>query len=169
MTPMIWPISPDERSIAPMARMAACTISPDWVASRLAEPTRSRAWVAPSAVFRTVAVISSRAAAVSSREAACCSVRRDRSSAAWLISTVPRPDPIGRRHDGRHRFFELRDGGVEIRPQRLVLAREGVFDPGRQVARGEPGKPRSDLANDEDLLVRGSLPQRLGLGPFALP
>ncbi len=44
---------------------------------------------APSAVLRTVAVISSSAAAVCSRLAACCSVRRDRSSAAWLISHVP--------------------------------------------------------------------------------
>ena len=42
-----------------------------------------------SAVFLTVAVISSSAAAVSSRLAACCSVRRDRSSDAWVISPAP--------------------------------------------------------------------------------
>ena len=47
------------------------------------------AWAAPSALRLTVAVISSRAAAVSSRLAACCSVRRDRSSAALEISSEP--------------------------------------------------------------------------------
>ena len=45
--------------------------------------------LAPSALRRTVAVIWSRAAAVSSRLAACCSVRRDRSSDAVAISSDP--------------------------------------------------------------------------------
>ena len=41
----------------------------------------------------TVAVISSSAAAVCSRLAACCSVRRDRSSEAWVISSAPNLTP----------------------------------------------------------------------------
>ena len=45
--------------------------------------------MAPSALRLTVAVISSSAAAVSSRLAACCSVRRDRSFEALAISWAP--------------------------------------------------------------------------------
>ena len=72
-----------------MASIALRTTTPLFSASPLASETTSRAWMAPSAVFFTVAVIWSRAAAVSSRLAACCSVRRDRSSAAVEISPVP--------------------------------------------------------------------------------
>jgi hypothetical protein len=45
-------------------------------------------------VRATVVLISRNAAAVSSRLAACCSVRRDRSSAAWLISAAPDRMPV---------------------------------------------------------------------------
>src|SRR4051812_36844923 len=89
MTPMIWEISWADFSIAPIATTASCTTLPEASASALAAITTSLACLAPSAVLRTVAVISSKAAAVSSSEAACCSVRLDRSSEAWLISPTP--------------------------------------------------------------------------------
>jgi hypothetical protein len=54
----------------------------------------ARGFLAPADERFTVAVISSRAAAVSSRLAACCSLRRDRSSAAEAISSEPEPMPL---------------------------------------------------------------------------
>ncbi len=89
ITPMIWPIWLDEVSIAAIAVTACFTIAPECSASMRAWRTTSLACPAPPAVRVTVAVISSNAAAVCSRLAACCSVRRDRSSAAWVISPVP--------------------------------------------------------------------------------
>ena len=68
---------------------ASRTTSPDRVASDLALETTAEACCALLALFLTVAVISSRAAAVSSRLAACCSVRRDKSSEAVEISSAP--------------------------------------------------------------------------------
>ncbi len=90
---MIWPIWAENFSIALMAETAWRTTWPLRSASPRAVFTTWLAWPAPSAVRFTVAVISSRAAAVSSRVAACCSVRRDRSSAAWLISAAPEVIP----------------------------------------------------------------------------
>ncbi len=89
MTPMIWPILPELCSISPMAATASRTTSPDRVAWALALMTTVAACWAPLALRFTVAVISSSAAAVSSRLAACCSVRRDRSSEAPAISSAP--------------------------------------------------------------------------------
>ncbi len=77
--------------MAPMAVTAWPTTWPERSASVRAEATSAVARVAPSAVWRTVAAISSSAAAVSSRLAACCSVRRDRSFEALAISWVPEP------------------------------------------------------------------------------
>ena len=57
---------------SPMAEIASWTMRPEVSASLLATDTVSRAWLEPSAVLRTVAVISSSAAAVCSRLAACC-------------------------------------------------------------------------------------------------
>ena len=74
--------------------LALRTTSPERSASLFEVETRSRASLATSAVRRTVAVIWSRAAAVSSRLAACCSVRRDRSSAADVISSAPDLTPF---------------------------------------------------------------------------
>ena len=73
----------------PMASTALRTTSPLFSASTLVSATTFRACVAPSAAFLTVAVISSSAAAVSSRLEACCSVRRERSFDAVEISCVP--------------------------------------------------------------------------------
>ena len=89
MTPMISLICLDDLSMPVIAAIASRTTSPLLSASTLAVETMSRACLAPSAVFFTVTVISSSAAAVSSRLEACCSVRRDRSSAAVEISPVP--------------------------------------------------------------------------------
>ncbi len=75
--------------MAPIAATAWRTTSPPRSASALADATEPLASAAPAAVRRTVAVISSRAAAVSSSVAACCSVRCDRWSVAWLISPAP--------------------------------------------------------------------------------
>ena len=72
-----------------MAPTALRATSPELSASVLASLTTVLARWAPSAILRTVAVISSRAAAVSSRLAACCSVRRDRFSDALEISSAP--------------------------------------------------------------------------------
>ncbi len=72
-----------------IASTASRTMTPLFSASPRADWTTPEACRAPSAVRFTVAVIWSRAAAVSSSEAACCSVRRDRSSEAWLISLEP--------------------------------------------------------------------------------
>jgi hypothetical protein len=72
-----------------MAETASRMTSPERAASTRAPVAAAEACLAPSALRRTVAVISSRAAAVSSRLAACCSVRRDRSSEALAISLEP--------------------------------------------------------------------------------
>ncbi len=71
-----------------MAVTAWRTTVLDCSASARVRDTTSCACVAPSAVWRTVAVNWSSVAAVCSRLAACCSVRRDRSSAAWTICPV---------------------------------------------------------------------------------
>ena len=89
MTPMIWPILPALSSIEAMALTASPITAPERSAAPRASLAAWEAERAFSALLRTVAVISSRAAAVSSRLAACCSVRRDRSSAAWAISSEP--------------------------------------------------------------------------------
>ena len=89
ITPMIWPIWLEDFSMAPMASTAWLTIEPEASAALRARSTTLRARVAPSAVRRTVLVISSRAATASSRLAAWRSVRPDRSSAAAVISAVP--------------------------------------------------------------------------------
>ncbi len=62
------------------------TTSPPWVATAAAPTASWLAWRACSAFCLTVAVSSSSEAAVSSRLAACCSVRRDRSSLPVAIS-----------------------------------------------------------------------------------
>ncbi len=93
ITLMIWLISLADCSMRPMAPTASRTTWPERSASPLATDTTDWAWLAPSAVRRTVAVIWSSAAAVSSRLAACCSVRRDRSSAACEISPAPERMP----------------------------------------------------------------------------
>ncbi len=86
---MIWLIWPDERSISLIAETALRTTPPLLSASERAEPIAELTSAAPSAVRRTVAVIWSSDAAVSSSVAAWCSVRWDRSSAAWLICSAP--------------------------------------------------------------------------------
>jgi len=67
---MIWPISAEDRSISLIAATALSTTVPDDSAWARVRVTTSLASRATPAVFRTVAVISSRAAAVSSRLAA---------------------------------------------------------------------------------------------------
>ncbi len=91
---MIWLICCEDFSIWPMAWTASATTTPECSASPLASVTAVLACLALEAVFLTVAVISSRAAAVSSRLAACCSVRRERSSEARAISSEPLLMPL---------------------------------------------------------------------------
>ena len=69
--------------------MALATTMPERVALSFAWIATWRASSARFDEFETLTVISSRAAAVSSSEAACCSVRRERSSAPLPISRVP--------------------------------------------------------------------------------
>ena len=81
-----------------------------------------------------MAVISSRAATVSSRLAACCSVRFDKSVAPSVIAAMPRVDGRGiGRHD-RHRLAQLNNRVVEIIAQLGVLAGQILSDPMRQIA-----------------------------------
>ncbi|MNL44494.1 hypothetical protein D3C87_1670750 [compost metagenome] len=82
MTLVIWPISLEACSIRPMASTALRTTAADSAALSLASLTITVASCARSVELLTATVISSSAADVSSRAAACCSVRFDRSSAA---------------------------------------------------------------------------------------
>jgi hypothetical protein len=88
ITPMIWPIWLDDISISPMAETALSTTSLDRAASDFALATIALTRWAPSEVFFTLAVISSSDAAVSSKLAACCSVRRASAPAPCAISTM---------------------------------------------------------------------------------
>ena len=72
-----------------MAETAFCTTALDCSVERRASSTIWLASVARSVEFFTAAVISSSAAEVSSREAACCSVRLDNSPDAVRISPAP--------------------------------------------------------------------------------
>ncbi|PAV66406.1 hypothetical protein WR25_15787 [Diploscapter pachys] len=89
MTLMISAISSDDFSISLIAITARPTTVSLSVTSARAASTTLLVSRAAAAVVRTCEVISSIAAAVSSRLAACCSVRRDRSSEAVLISPEP--------------------------------------------------------------------------------
>ena len=82
ITPMIWPIWRDDSSMWVTDSIARATTSPDRSTWVFASATVRRAWLAPSAVSRTRAVTSPKAAAACSSPAACCSVRRDRLSEA---------------------------------------------------------------------------------------
>jgi len=93
MTPMIWVIWREDSSIELMAATVWVTTSPECRAFSLASATNCRADWATVEVCWTVAVSSSMAAAVCSREAACISVRRAKSSAAWAISVAPLSTP----------------------------------------------------------------------------
>ncbi|MNZ95089.1 hypothetical protein D3C78_1142210 [compost metagenome] len=91
ITPMIREISAEDCAMPSMEFTACCTTSPDLPASSQAWLTAPAACAAFSALELTCAVNSLRAAAVSSRLAACCSVRCERSLAARVISPVPLP------------------------------------------------------------------------------
>ena len=70
ITLMIWLIDCEDSSMTVMAETACSTTSPERRASSRARLTTSAALLAPVAVWPTVTVISSIAAAVSSRLAA---------------------------------------------------------------------------------------------------
>ncbi len=86
MTEMISAIFFDEASMADMVVTTWPTTSPPCEATPCAPMASWLAWRACSAFWRTVEVSSSIEAAVSSRLAACCSVRRDRSLLPEAIS-----------------------------------------------------------------------------------
>ncbi len=90
ITPMIWPICSDDFSISLIAATAcSTTVARGFgIFARRSSP-RGRPRRRPCAAELTEAVSSSSAAAVSSSVAAWFSVRRDRSSEAWLISSAP--------------------------------------------------------------------------------
>ena len=85
MTLMMSAIFLDEASMPAMVPTTLLTISPPWDATPAAPMASWLAWRACSAFWRTVEVNSSIEAAVSSRLAACCSVRCDRS---WLPAAI---------------------------------------------------------------------------------
>ena len=99
--------------------------------------TTSRACPDPSAVFFTVAVISSKAAAVSSRLAACCSVRRHRSSEEVANLTRAGPDGASIARHLAHRLLELGHSRIEVGPQSLVLGGKRLAETLHQIAAGE--------------------------------
>ena len=86
---MILEICCDDPSIPPIADTARLTTSPDSVVSVFIAATTFAASPAPPAVCFMLAVNCSTAASVSSRLAACLSVRRDKSSEAAAISSAP--------------------------------------------------------------------------------
>ncbi len=90
MTLMISAIFFDEASMADMVVTTWPTTSPPCEATPCAPMASWLAWRACSAFWRTVEVSSSIEAAVSSRLAACCSVRRDRSPLPEAISPAAR-------------------------------------------------------------------------------
>ena len=87
ITPMMVEICPELFSMPVIASTAPRTTDPLSSASLRADRTIRSTSRAPSAAALTLAVNWSSAAAVSSSVAAWFSVRFDRSSAAWLIST----------------------------------------------------------------------------------
>ncbi len=90
MTLMISAIFFDEASIADIVVTTWPTTSPPCEATPCAPMASWLAWRACSAFCFTVEVSSSIDAAVSSRFAACCSVRRDRSVLPEAISPAAR-------------------------------------------------------------------------------
>ncbi|MCW0415818.1 hypothetical protein NB689_001572 [Xanthomonas sacchari] len=86
MTLMMSAIFFEDASIPLMVCTTWPTTLPPCEATVAAPPANWLAWRACSAFWRTVEVSSSIEAAVSSRFAACCSVRRDRSSLPAAIS-----------------------------------------------------------------------------------
>ncbi|PAV72756.1 hypothetical protein WR25_10704 [Diploscapter pachys] len=125
MTLMISEISCEVRSMPPIASTARCTTSPERSASTRASRIAASARPARSAVDRTVAVISSIAAAVSSRDAACCSVRCDRSSEAWRMSLAPLLMPLA----------------DSVTCDRALRGREAAVQLAGEIAVGQGGQP----------------------------
>ena len=96
ITPMMSAMRLDDSEIADIVSTTLPTTSPPCEATSTAPIASWLAWRALSAFWRTVEVSSSIEEAVSSRDAACCSVRRERSSlpaaiseAAELIASLP--------------------------------------------------------------------------------
>ena len=110
ITPMMWVICCADLAMPSIAVTASRTTYAPFLASPSAAATTSRACEAASAALLTVWVISVSAAAVSSRLEACCSVRRDRSSA--ILDTASELSPIA------PAVAEM----TEIAPFRLVMA-----------------------------------------------
>ena len=144
ITPMIWPIWPTTSRSRPSPRPRWRTTSPLFLASPRASDTTMRACLAPSVVFLTVAVISSSAAAVSSRLAACCSVRRDRSSEAVGSPGRPRR-PCRCSRQSLYRGFEIFVRDIEIVAELLVSGEEFLFDRLFDVVGGQTGQSRSEF------------------------
>ena len=154
-----WRRSPGARSCRNARHSPAC-------GRRL----RGLAW-RPRPFLRTVTVISSSAAAVSSRLAACCSVRRDRSSAALEIS--PAPDCMLRVLSAiTDKASCICDTAlVEVLAQNLVGVRQDVVQHVGQVAGRHALQPGADGIDDKGLLGGDGI--GLGLAPvlvrLALP
>ena len=158
ITPMIWLICCDDFSMPPMASTALRTTSPLFSASSLVLATTPRACVAPSAAFLTVAVISSSAAAVSSRLEACCSVRRERSLEAVEISCVPESIASALACTPCTACSSCSMAAVEVRLQLLVGLRHVVGHAIGEVLGRELGQAGADRVGDHRPLLG------LGLG-----
>ncbi len=117
---------------------------PPFSASSRASVTARFAWLALAAPSRTPCVISPTAAAVSRRLAACCSLRADRLSVAWRISSIfERMDPaLAANVAGQAR--EILDGAIEVGGQLMEGGRQ-VRQAHGQVRFGQAMQPGTDL------------------------
>ncbi len=90
ITPMMSTMRREDSLISAMVDTTSCTTCPPCAATPTAPLASSLAWRALSAVRRTVSARSFMDTAVSSSDAACCSVRWDRSALPTAISLAPR-------------------------------------------------------------------------------
>ena len=166
ITPMMRPICSEDLEIASIASTACLTTTAPFLASSSALATTSLACFAPSADFFSVAVISLSAAAVSSRLAACCSVRRESSSEAAEISRAPEwiASCCRRRRARLHQLLRRR---VEIVADLGELGGE-IADRAAPPGRRRRGAANLRRATASPAVWTSAVARLLGLDPPAL-
>ncbi len=145
MTEMISAIFFEDFSISPMVVTTLPTTSPPCEATEAAPIASWLAWRACSAFWRTVEVSSSIEAAVSSRLAACCSVRPRQVAVARGDFARRRVDRDGRLLDAADDLGQLFGGGIGIVAHPRKHALEVAVDTHRQVALRQRGQQVGNL------------------------